>query len=127
MTDRCSSGQPSARRAHVSGLYACNREDSDQNILISQSCPVEQAGNNCVGSERQLLPREQALALTTTSRLYPFLSPEQRAGVIYLLVLSPRATGAVLASQASKESRVPEAHRSVPWHELPQRPLSFLF
>lgn len=58
VTDRCISGQPSARRAHVSGLYACAREGSVRNTLISPSCPVERAGNNCVGSERQLLPYE---------------------------------------------------------------------
>lgn len=74
-------------------------------------------GQETIGSEGWLPPREQVLTPPVTSHLSPFLSPEQRARVIDLLVLSPRATGAVLASQASRESRVPEAHRSVPWHD----------
>lgn len=41
--DRQRSGQPSARCVHVSGHLACVRGDSAQNMLIYQSCPMEQS------------------------------------------------------------------------------------
>ena len=106
--DRQGSGQLSVRHVHVSGHLACAREDSVQNILIYQSCPVQQAERDCCCPVCGFCPHHH--------HPYPFPSPE-RVDFVYLLVLFPRATEAVLVSQALKASRGPEVHRSVSWHD----------